>query len=116
MSIRNLLLEYFSAFNEHNINRILEFLHEDCRVIFNGQVILQGIDAIRPTYEKDFLDPRTAVTLVEYTDDSTDSNRARVLLELHDHRRIDVTYVFESNRKKMIEHIIHSIQTPPEKN
>ena len=110
MSIRDLLLEYFSAFNEHNINKILEFLHEDCRVIFNDQVVLQGIDAIRPTYEKDFLNPQTAVTLVEYTEDPANPNCARVLLKLHDHRLIDVTYVFDPHGKKMVEHVIHSVK------
>lgn len=114
MSIRERLLEYFSAFNEHDIQTIVEFLSDDCRVIYNDQVLFEGIQAIQPTYEKDFRNPATGVTLIKYTDDPTDENRARVLLKLQDNRLVDVTYVFESTGKKMIEHIIHSVETPNE--
>jgi hypothetical protein len=102
----SLLLEYLSAFNEHDINKIVDFLHPDCRVIFNDQVWVQGIEAMRPTYEKDFLNPQTSATLIEYNEDS---NRIRALLKTQDNRLIDVTYVFEG--PKMIEHIIHSVKT-----
>jgi len=118
MTTHTLLLEYLSAFNEHDINKIVNFLHPDCRVIFNGQLWLQGIEALRPTYEKDFLNPQTSATLIEYHQDTTDSNRIRALLKTQDNRLIDVTYVFEANenqdelnRKKMIEHIIHSVKS-----
>lgn len=112
MPIRELLLEYFSAFNEHNTKKIVEFLRDDCRVIFNDQVLFEGIEAIQPTYEKDFQNPSTGVTLINYTEDPLDENRARVLLKLYNGRLVDVTYVFETNGKKMIEHIIHSVETP----
>ena len=59
MTTHALLLEYLSAFNEHDINKIVNFLHPDCRVIFDGQLWLQGIEALRPTYEKDFLNRYT---------------------------------------------------------
>ncbi len=108
MTTHALLLEYLSAFNEHDINKIVDFLHSNCRVIFNDQLWLQGIEEMRPTYEKDFLNPQANATLIEYHQDPTDSNRIRVLLKTQDNRLVDVTYVFEG--KKMIEHIIHSVK------
>ena len=109
MTSQSLLLEYLSAFNEHDINKIVDFLHPDCRVIFNDQLWLQGIEAMRPTYEKDFLNPQSSATLIEYHQDPADSNRIRALLKTQDNRLIDVTYVFQG--KKMIEHIIHSVRS-----
>ncbi|CAF4542140.1 unnamed protein product, partial [Rotaria magnacalcarata] len=38
---------YISAYNEHDINKIVSFLHPDCRVIFDGQVIMTGVEAMR---------------------------------------------------------------------
>ncbi len=111
MTIHALLLEYISAYNKHDINKIVNFLHPNCCVIFNDQVILQGIEAMRPTYEKDFLNPQANATLVDYHLDISDENRIRTLLKTDDNRVIDVTYVFEMNdNKKMIEHIIHSVK------
>jgi hypothetical protein len=118
MTTHALLLEYLSAYNNHDINKIVSFLHPDCRVIFNGQLVLQGIDTMRPTYEQDFLNPQASATLLEYNEDTNDQNRIRALLKIHDNRLLDVTYVFETkenegkhNNKKMIEHIIHSIKS-----
>jgi hypothetical protein len=111
MTTHALLLEYLSAYNKHDINKIVNFLHPDCRVIFNGQVVLQGIEAMQPTYEKDFLNPQANANLVDYHLDISDQNRIRTLLKMDDNRVIDVTYVFEMNdNKKMIEHIIHSVK------
>jgi hypothetical protein len=117
MTSHALLLEYLSAYNNHDSNKIISFLHPDCRVLFNGQVWKQGIEAIRPTYEQEFLNPQTNATLVECTQDENDADRIRALLKTNDNRLIDVTYVFETkknqdevNNKKMIEHIIHSVK------
>jgi len=115
MTTHTLLLEYLSAYNKHDINKILNFLHPNCRVIFNGQLVLEGIEAIRPTYEKDFLNPQASVTLVEYHLDPNDQNRIRALLKTDDNRLIDVTYVFDTeDNEKMIEHIIHSVKSQQE--
>ena len=117
MTTSILLSEYLSAYNNHDIDKIVSFLHSDCRVLFNGEVWVQGIDAMRPTYEKDFLNPQASATLIESTQDKNDENRIRALLKTHDNQLIDVTYVFEikddddKHNKKMIEHIIHSIQS-----
>ena len=118
MTTHALLLEYLSAYNNHDVNKIISFLHPDCRVIFNGQVVLQGIDAMRPTYEQDFLNPQASATVVKYPEETNDQDRIRVVLKTHDNRVLDVTYVFEPkeddaeiSRKRMIEHIIHSLQS-----
>jgi hypothetical protein len=118
MTTHALLLEYLSAYNEHDVNKIVSFLHPDCRVIFNGQVVLQGVEAMRPTYEHDFLNSQAHATLVESNQEANNQDRSRVLLKLHDNRLIDVTYVFETkenddniNKKQMIEHIIHSVKS-----
>ncbi len=118
MTTHALLLEYLSAYNEHDVSKIVSFLHPDCRVIFNGQVVLQGVEAMRPTYEHDFLNSQAHATLVESNQETNNQDRIRVLLKLHDNRLIDVTYVFETkenddniNKKQMIEHIIHSVKS-----
>jgi hypothetical protein len=118
MTTHALLLEYLSAYNEHDVNKIVSFLHPDCRVIFNGQVVLQGVEAMRPTYEHDFLNSQAHATLVESNQEANNQDRSRVLLKMNDNRLIDVTYVFETkenddniNKKQMIEHIIHSIKS-----
>jgi len=118
MTTHALLLEYLSAYNEHDVNKIVSFLHPDCRVIFNGQVVLQGVEAMRPTYEHDFLNSQAHATLVESNQETNNQDRIQVLLKLHDNRLIDVTYVFETkenddniNKKQMIEHIIHSVKS-----
>jgi hypothetical protein len=118
MTTHALLLEYLSAYNNHDIDKVTSFLHSDCRVLFNGQVWKQGLDAMRLTYEQDFLNPQASAILVEYNQDINDKNRIRALLKTHDNRLIDVTYVFEPkenegklNNKKMIEHIIHSVKS-----
>ncbi|CAF2783523.1 unnamed protein product [Rotaria sp. Silwood2] len=117
MTIHGLLLEYLSAYNNHDINKIVSFLHPDCRVIFNDQLAIQGAAAMRPTYEKDFLNPQASATLLEYHEDTNNKDRIRVLLKTQDNRLIDVTYIFEMkkdddklNNEKMIEHIIHSVK------
>ncbi|UJR10856.1 hypothetical protein I4U23_015044 [Adineta vaga] len=111
------LLDYLSAYNHHDINKIISFLHPDCCVIFNGQMVLRGAEAMRPTYEKDFQSSNAGVTLLEHSYENNDHHRIRALLRTtHDDRLIDVTYVFESNgngvnitEKRMIEHLIHSV-------
>lgn len=116
MTLRFLLMEYLAAYNEHNVDKIASFLHPDCRVIYNGQLVIQDAAAMKPTYEKDFLDSQAYATMVEYHEDINTEDRARLLLKTHDHRLIDVTYVFDTksnecnvNNNKMIEHIIHSV-------
>jgi hypothetical protein len=116
MTTSALLSEYLSAYNNHDIDKIVSFLHADCRVLFNDQVWVQGIPAMRSTYEQDFLNPQASATLIECTQDKNDEDRIRASLKTHDNRLIDVTYVFKTkdedgkSNKKMIEHIIHSVQ------
>jgi hypothetical protein len=114
MTLENRLLEYLSAYNSHDVNKLISFLHPDCRVIYEGQVWVQGIDGLRPTYEKDFTRPQAKATLLEYRP-VTNDECIRVLIETDDQRRIDVTYVFNTKEKpeKMIEHIIHSLEFGP---
>ncbi|CAF1454372.1 unnamed protein product [Adineta steineri] len=117
MTTYALLSEYLSAYNQHDVNKIIDFLHPNCRVIFNDQIVLQGVDAMRPTYEHDFLNPNASATIIEHNQDLDEQDRIRVVLKTNDNRLIDVTYVFETkenddkiHRKKMIEHIIHSLK------
>ena len=114
MTVKDLLLEYLSAYNGHDVDKVISFLHPDCRVMYEGQVWVQGIDALRLTYEKDFCRPQAKATLLEYRP-VTNDGCIRVLLETDDHRRIDVTYVFNTKEKpeRMIEHIIHSLEFGP---
>ena len=117
MTTRVLFLDYLSAYNEHDINKIITFLHPDCRVIYNDQVVLQGAEAMRPTYEHDFLDPQARATLLECNEEADNQDRIRALFQTHDNRLIDVTYIFETkenddkiSKKQMVEHIIHSVK------
>ena len=75
---------------------------------------VQGIDALRATYEKDFTRPQAKATLLEYRP-VTNDECIRVLFETDDQRRIDVTYIFNTKKKpeRMIEHIIHSVESGP---
>lgn len=114
MTTHALLLEYLSAYNNHDINKILNFLHPNCRVMFNDQVWKQGADEMRPTYEQDFVNPQASASLIEYNEGK---DRIRALLKTQDNQLIDVTYVFETNENTdelnhriMIEHIIHSVK------
>ena len=109
MTNQEILLDYLSAFNNRDIAKTLSFLDENCRVLFNGQVVLQGVESLRPLYEKDFANPELTVTLVESNVDNSNPNDVRVLLKLGANRFVDVTYVFENG--KMIEHRIHSDTT-----
>ncbi len=117
MTTHTLLSEYLTAYNNHDVDKIVRFLHPNCRVTFNDQVWKQGIDEMRPTYEQDFLNPQASATLIEYHLDANDQNRVRALLKTHNNQLVDVTYVFETkekhdelNDKKMTEHIIHSVK------
>ncbi|CAF4732861.1 unnamed protein product [Rotaria sp. Silwood1] len=103
--------------NGRGDNSAISFLHPNCRVIFNGQVAIEGAEAMRPTYENDFLSPQASAIILEYHEDTNNKDRIRVLLKTHDNRLIDVTYIFEMkktdeevNSQKMIEHIIHSVK------
>ena len=114
MTVKDVLLEYISAYNRHDLEKVISFLQPDCRVIFDGQVWVQGIDALRSTYEKDFTRPQASATILEYRPTSND-DCVRVLFETDDQRRVDVTYVFNTKEKpeKMLEHIIHSLEFGP---
>lgn len=109
MTNQEILLDYLSAFNNRDITKTLSFLDENCRVLFNGQVVLQGVASLQPLYEKDFANPELTVTLVESNVDNNNPNDVRVLLKLGANRFVDVTYVFENG--KMTEHQIHSDTT-----
>ena len=116
MTIHALILEYFSAYNEHDINKIVSFLHPDCRVIFDGQVIMTGVEAMRPYYEHDFLNSQANAIILECNEDTNNKDRIHVVFRTHDNRLVDVTYIFELknddnefHNQKMIEHIIHSV-------
>lgn len=104
-----LLRDYLSSFNDRDIEKTISFLDSNCRVVIDGQVVLQGIESLRPLYEKDFSNPDLNVTLVESNPDVNNPNNIRTLLKLGTNRFVDVTYVF--NGEKMIEHVIHSDTT-----
>lgn len=117
MTTLALFLEYLSAYNKHDINEIVSFLHPDCIVIYNNQVAMKGVDAMRPSYENDFLNPQASATLLEHHEDPEHDDRIRVLLKTHNNQLVEVTYVFEEKKLdaegqkvKMIEHIIHSVK------
>ncbi|CAM4816326.1 unnamed protein product, partial [Rotaria magnacalcarata] len=108
---------YISAYNEHDINKIVSFLHPDCRVIFDGQVIMTGVEAMRPSYEHDFLNSQAYAIILECNEDTNNKDRIHVVFKTHDNRLVDVTYIFELKKdddefhnQKMIEHIIHSVK------
>lgn len=110
-NINELFINYLSAYNEHDLEKILTFLDPNCRVIYDGKVWVEGLDALKSTYEKDFLNPNAKATIVEYR--SKEVDRIHVCLETDDQRLIDVTYVFDlkGNSQKMIEHLIHSVES-----
>lgn len=118
------LRRYLDAYNAHDLEAVLSYLHPNCEVVYKGSVVARGRDAMAPSYQRDWEQvPGARVSVVGDCSCSSlgvhgggtgsgggdDEQAVEVGVRLRKDPGavdVDVTYVFEVPVGRMVRHVI----------
>ena len=95
---KKLIERYVEVSNSHDIEEILAFYDNDCKITLDGNVLDDGMQILKQVLIKELQSPTSTVRLLKYLPVDKD-DRIRALFEINSRRQVDETYVLsESGR------------------